>query len=260
MACAGLHLLQPLALGASARRSALATLEPSGALARLELVGDDEEILAALSDPPAVLAVDAPLAVPNEAGQRDAEQILAWCDAPTFPVSRRRMERVLGGMRGVALAPALRGRAGTLVETLPELVLRQLAWERQHPRTQPAPGLADYRVAWLSVRAPAYRPKGAGRARPEGLAPAHDLLAGVLDLGGWAPARDPDGWQALHDAARLDALACAYLALRLHREGARGTVALGAPERGQVVVPADAALRNRVAVNSERLRAEGRIP
>jgi hypothetical protein len=255
----GLHLLQPLGLVASERRSALAEVDAQGRLMRLELLGDDAEILAALPPAPALVAVDAPLAVPDEEGQRDVERVLAWCDVPVFPVSRRRLRLVFGGARGVDLAGRLAAGGRTVVETLPDLVLRQLAWERGRPEGAPPLDLADYRAAWLTVRAPAYRPKAAGRARPAGLAPARALLADALDLRGWPPAADPDDWTALHDAARLDAIACACVALRLHRDRETLTATLGTPERGRVVVAADDNLRGRLAVNLARLRAEGAI-
>jgi predicted nuclease with RNAse H fold len=255
----GLHLLQPLGLVASARRSALAEVDESGRLLRLELLGGDDEIIGALPPAPALVAVDAPLAVPDEEGQRDLERVLAWCDVPVFPVSRRRLRQVFGGARGMTLAPALGADGRAVVETLPDLLLRELAWERERPPGTAPLDLADYRAAWLAVRAPAYRPKAAGRARAAGLAPARALLADALDLGGWAPAADADDWSALHDAARLDALACACVALRLHRDADALTATLGAPERGRVVVAADANLRGRLAVNLARMRAEGTI-
>jgi predicted RNase H-like nuclease len=258
VAVGGLHLLQTLPLVDSPRRSALACLDDSGRLRSLELLGDDAEVLAALPDDLEVLAVDAPLVVPDETGRRDVEHLLLWCDAPAFPVSRRGLRQVHGGTRGADLAGRL-AAGRRVVETLPELVLRQLAWERAHPRGTPPPPLAEYRAAWLGVRPPRYRPKGAGRAAAPGLRPAFALLADVLDTAGWAPARAPDAWEALHDAARLDALACAYLALRLVREGEVGTVVIGTPERGQLVLPADASLRARLEVNLARLRAEGAV-
>ena len=241
----------------SPRRSAVAALDAEGRLEALELVRDDDEVAAAVPAGAAWVCVDAPLAVPNEDGSRDAEKVLAWCDVPAFPVSRRRLARVHGGARGVGLAPALARPGRRVLETLPDLVLRELLWERDHPAAAPAMDLGDYRAAWLGVRAPAYRPKGGGRARPGGLAAAHTLLAGVLDLGGWAPRPGGDDWDAVHDAARLDALCCAYAAQRLARGGAAATV--GDVRSGQVAFPADANLRARVALTIERLTAEGAI-
>lgn len=257
MRVAGIHLLQPLDLVGSARRSAVARLDGAGRLEALELVGGDAEVAAAVPEDAAWVAVDAPLAVPNVDGSRDAERVLAWCDVPAFPVSRRRLERVFGGARGVALAPALARPGRELRETLPDLVLRELEWEREHPPGAPALDLADYRPAWLGVRAPAYRPKGRGRARPAGMGRAHELLSDVLDLGGWAPDPDGDDWAALHDAARLDALCCGYVALRLAR--GEGAATIGDPASGQVAFPADANLRGRVALTLARLGAEGTV-
>ncbi len=146
-----------------------------------------------------------------------------------------------------------------MVETLPGHVLRQLLWEREHPLGAPPLPLADYRALWLPLRPPEYRPKGAGRARPAGLLPAHRLLAEVVDLGGWVPAADTDDWGAIHDAACLDAIACAYAAWRLQALGDAASVTVGTPERGLVVLPADANLRDRLALNLERLREEGAV-
>lgn len=252
----GLHLLQPLDLVATPRRSALAEVDSAGRLMRLELVAADEEILAALPPAPALLVVDAPLVVPNADGSRDLERVLGWCDVSVFPVSARRLDRVMGGARGVVLAPRLRADGRRAVETVPDLVLRQLAWEREHPPGQPDMALVDYRKAWLGVRAPVYRPKGRGRAKHAGLAPAAALLAGALDLDGWSPRASEDDWQALHDAALLDAIACAYAALRAARDEA---VTLGGPERGEAVLPADRNLAGRIALHLGRLRAQGAV-
>lgn len=259
MRVAGIHLLQTLRLVGSPRRSAVAVLDGDARLVALRLADDDDAVIAAVAPEAAVVAIDAPLAVPQERGQRDVERVLAWCDIPAFPVAGARLARVHGGARGVALAPRLAAWP-RVVEALPDQVLRQLAWERAHPPGVPAPSLADYRAGWLGLRPPGYRAKGPGRARPARFAPAHALLAGVLDLDGWAPDPAPaDDWAALADAARLDALACAYLALRLAREGASGTVTVGTPARGEIVLAAGASLRERVGVNLERLRREGAV-
>lgn len=253
----GIHLLQALDLVASRRRSAVARVDLAGRLDALQLVASDDEVAGAVPPEAAWVVIDAPLAVPNEDGQRDAERVLAWCDVPAFPVSRRRLERVHGGLRGPGVAAALARPGRRVHETLPDLVLRELAWEREHPAAAPPLPLAGYRAEWLGVRAPAYRPKGAGRARPGGMEHARDLLAGALDLGGWAPRPGGDDWEGIDDAACLDALCCAYAAVRLAR--GEGTATAGDPASGAVVFPADANLRARVEATRARLAAEGAI-
>ncbi len=233
------------------RPSCVAGLDAGGGLGLLTLAGTDAELVAAVPDGVRVLAVDAPLVVPNTAGQRPVEQLLAWLDAPAFPNSVARLTQVYGGLRGVGLRERLAGRAGRLVEALPELILRELAWEAGHPLGAAALPLADYRAAWLGVRAPRYRPKGRGRAVAAGRAPAAALLARVIDLAGWVPVADPDDWQAIADAARLDALACAYAAWRLLTMPGQSLL-LGDPA-AHLVVPADANLRARADLHLQRL-------
>ena len=253
----GVHLLQTLGLVGSGRHSAVARLDPEGRLTALDLADDDDDLFARIGAGPGTLAIDAPLVVPDETGQRDVERVLAWCDVPAFPVSRRRLHQLHGGARGVALAPRLAAAGREVREALPDLVLRQIAWERDHPPGSPPPDLAAYRAAWLGLRAPVYRPKGAGPGRAGGLVPAWRLLAEVIDLGGWAPDADGDDWRALDDAARIDAICCAYTALRMADPEA--AMSIGTPERGRVAFPADALLRGRVALTLARLRDEGSV-
>lgn len=257
MRIAGLHLAQSLEHARGRPRSAIAEVDGAGRVTRLVLAGSDAEILAALPGAPALVVVDAALAVPNADGRRDLEVVLSWCDVPLFPTSRRRLERVYGGARGVSLAAQMAARGLAAVEASPDLVLRELLWERSHPADAPPLELRTYREAWLGVRAPAYRPKGRGRARPAALAEAHALLAGALDLGDWAPAPDPGDWEAIEDAARLDALACAYAGLRHLVLG--DSLLLGTRERGRILIPADRNLAGRIALHVERLRAQGAV-
>ena len=258
MRVAGLHLLQPRELVSSPRPSVVAVVDIEGRLASLAEAADDDGVVAALPEDAAALVVDAPLAVPNEGGRRDAETVLAWCDVPAFPVSRARLRRVHGGARGVGIARRLEAPGRLLAETIPDLVLRELLWEREHPPGAPALPLEEYRTAWIRVRPPAYRPKGAGRARPEGIRAAWSILAEALDLGGWTPAGGDD-WAHIADAARIDALCCAYAALRAVRDGGAWSITLGTPARGVVTAPADGNLRERVALHLVRLRAAGSI-
>ena len=111
----GLHLLAHFDLIDSPRRSVVARLDADGRVRGLDDAADDDEGIALAGAHAAdVVVVDAPLAVPDATGRRDAEQVLAWCDVPAFPVSGRRLETVYGGARGVALAPRLAagGRGG----------------------------------------------------------------------------------------------------------------------------------------------------
>ena len=253
----GLHLVAHLGLVSSPRRSVLARLDASGRLAALETAAGDDEVAALVASHDARLVVaDVPLEVPEGGGRRDAEAVLAWCDVAAFPVSARRLETVFGGARGVGLRPALTAGGRRAVEALPDQVLREIVWERDHPPDGPPLDLGDYRAAWIGVRAPRYRPKGEGRARPEGVLEAWRILSEAVDLGGWSPAPAPDDWAAIADAAVIDAVLCAYAGLRL-RAGTGVTV--GSPGRGVVALPAGADLRARLAATTERLAAEGTI-
>lgn len=253
-ASAGLHLEQRPERDRDRRPSVLATLSADGRLLSLQPLGTDEEIVAAV---PAglPLAVDAPLAVPNDAGSRDAERVLAWLDVPAFPSARRRLLALHGAIRGEELRPRLAARAGRVVESLPDATLRQLVRERDG-----GPGADDllgYRESWLAIRPPRYRPKGPGRADPRGTVAAAAILATAVDLGGWTPRADAGDWEAIAEAAAVDAIACAVVAGRL-ADTPRSLV-VGDAAHGEIALAADAAMRARAAVNLARLRSEGRI-
>lgn len=260
MEIVGIHLIQTLTLVSTPRRSVVARVGGDGTLVSLARAGEDDELLAHLPATADIVVVDAPLAVPDDRGQRDLERVLAWCDAPVFPASRTRLHKVFGGMRGVDLAPRLDERTTQGAwEASPDQVLRQIIWERSHPVGEPAIDLGDYRAAWAALRAPVYRPKAAGRARAQGLLPAWELVNSVLDLGGWTPTDAPDDWAAIDDAACIDALCCAYAGLRALGGAGGGATRLGTAERGRIVVPADANLSNRLELTLGRMRAEGVI-
>ncbi|MCB9011846.1 MAG: hypothetical protein H6531_08455 [Actinobacteria bacterium] len=253
----GLHLQQGLSLIETPRPSVLAELDLTARLTRLVVLDTDEAILDAMGDGQGVVAVDAPLAVPNRGGRREFEQVLAWLDVPTFPTSRARLEQLHGGIRGERLAPALESCGWRPVEAVPDFVLRHLIWSGR-PDSATEPDLARFRAGWLECRPPRYRPKGAGRAHPAGIAETAELLARVVDLGDWRPADSPDDWQAIADAAVLDAVACAVSAhVAVHDP--RRSVTIGTRDLGVVVNPAGPHLRQRLEVNLERLRDEGAI-
>lgn len=213
-----------------------------------------EEIVAAIGDEPALVAVDAPLRITNERGRRTIDELLAWLDVPVFPISRARITQVWGASRGEELAAALAVRPQVhLVEAVPDLVLRLLAWQELHEDDHA--DLQQFRTRWLGLRPQPYRPKGSGRARPAAMPGAVRLLATTLDLGGWIPAASPNDWQAITDAAIIDGALCAVTARRV----ITGHGAILAPaDGGPCAVPTVPVLMERIDINAERLSQEGR--
>ncbi len=254
MRAVGLHLSALLPPHPS-RPSALARVDEAGRLTDVVDLATDADVLAAVPRD-SLLAVDTPLDIPNETGNREIERIVAWCDVPLFPVAGARLDKVLGGRRGVSIAPALRERALRVVEVSPELVLRQILFEESGGISPP--DLAEYRGRWLSIRPPVYRPKGAARAKPAGLEPTARLLGSVLELGDFRLTTDPDDLEAIADAARLDAIASAYAAHRALADPA-AVVLLGAQGRGEMLIPTDPNLRNRLEINLARMAAGGEV-
>jgi predicted nuclease with RNAse H fold len=246
----GVHVMPLLDAIPTPRPSCVVGVDAHGRVDLMCMTDTDDAIVAAVPPEVDVIALDAPLAVANTTGRRPVEAILSWVDVPAFPASTARLTQVYGGLRGVGLAGRLAAIGARVVETLPDLVLREVAWERSHPAHTPPLDLAEYRAAWLAVRPPRYRPKGTGRAVAAGRAPAAALLASVLDLDGWLPVDDPDDWQAIADAAVLDAMACAYAAWRLATDPA-GCIVIPGPGPA-FVAPADANLRERVARHAHR--------
>lgn len=258
MRAIGIHLVQDARRGDAPGRSCVAEITPDNALSGVTLCHSDEDITGAVGADPALVLVDAPLAVPPVQGRRDAEHVLAWLDIPAFPVTPSRMRKVHGGARGPALAGEL-GRQGHVVaEALPDEVLRQAMWERDHPPGGPPLDLGAYRGAWLGVRPPAFRPRG-GRARNEGLAPARELLAGMADLSAWPPATRHGDLADLDEAATVDAVACALLARRILDAPGDRWVVVGDAVAGRIALAAGPEMIERARINIDRLRSEGTI-
>lgn len=257
MRAVGIHLNPEMRRDDPPGRSAVAEIGADGGLVAVRMCRTDAEIRDLVGDLPALVVIDAPVAVPDGAGgRRDAEEVLAWLDIPAFPVTRARLEKVHGGARGPRLEALLTGHQ--VVEGIPDQVIRQLLWEREHPVGSPPLGLAEYRAAWLGVRPPAFRPRG-GRARHDGLAPARDVLADAADLANWpAPERTGD-LAALDEAAAIDAVACAITAHRCLCGPPDAWARIGSAEGGRFLIPAGPDLITRARVNIARLAEEGSI-
>jgi predicted RNase H-like nuclease len=213
--------------------SGAAALEGTPAGARLleppALLGDLDAITAwverAAGAGPAILAVDAPLVVPNPAGRRPAEAQLAAAlgryEAGPHPANRRLLDRG-GGVRGELLAarlavlgfrPAERVAAGEPGRLLTEVY--------PHAAMVGIFGLART----LKYKAKPRRPEELRRAEWRryqalllGLAAADPPLAGheallAADVAA-VRGRALKGYED-----RVDALMCAYVALYAHRWG-----------------------------------------
>ena len=113
------HVGIDLAWGSTAR-TGLAAVDPTGRLLRSTSVVSDEEIddwLAGLPGPVGVVAVDAPLEVPNATGTRACERALASAygryGLGCHVANRSRPWFDPPGGRGAAFCPATSVRTGT---------------------------------------------------------------------------------------------------------------------------------------------------
>jgi len=254
----GVHLVQDARRDDAPGRSAVAEITPDNCLSGVRMCRSDEDIIEAVGTGPALVLVDAPLAVPEVRGKRDAEQVLAWLDIPAFPVTPQRMTKVHGGARGPGVAERLRQEGHVPAEAIPDQVLRQLMWEQEHPEGSPPVGLEAYRSAWLGVRAPAFRPRG-GRARNDGLAPARAILTGAVDPTAWPPPGRDGDLADLDEAAVIDAVACAALARRCIEDRESTWARIGTRDAGCILLAAGPDLIARARVNIDRLLGDGAI-
>jgi predicted RNase H-like nuclease len=194
---------------------------------------------------PAIVAVDAPLCVPNATGRRRAEVELGAAfrryEAGPYPANRRLLARA-GVVRGEALlaqlgahgfrpaATVAAGAPGRLVsEVYPHAAMVGIF---ALPRTlkykaRPGRGPAERLTAWRIYQALLL---GLDQADPP-LAGHNELLAAdVTAMGlGAALKRYED---------RVDALFCAYIALFAHRWGAARCRSFGSLEEGWILTPA----------------------
>lgn len=231
---AGVHL----APHAPDHWSVVALLGDVGSAPKIAYCSTNEDIVTACQGATVVL-VDAPLAVPNETGRRPLEEILAWCDVPLFPVSRERLKRMKRSANGPRLAADLAQPGRLVAEHAPPLTLRQLAWEEFRPPPAPALSLADYRTLWAQLSVPRI---DSASPSATAVANARRLLETALTL--------PDGPL---EAIDLSAISGAYAALRHSERTLGASLDLGTDTSGRVIGPSDGNLRDRVALNAERL-------
>ncbi len=216
------------------RGSGLVVLDERGRLEswayRVELEAVASFCLAQTGDEPAMIAVDAPLCVPNETGHRAVDRALMRLFAGrrlgVHAASRRRLLQAYGGLRGERLVERLAGRGCPVIEVYPHAAL----------------------VAWLDLPAPLAYKRGSRHERLAGLQRLATLLrrrTGAdppLDVDGvpWLP--EPREAAASRAAVErmeslLDALICAHVAAFWHRWGTARCARLGEGETAYLVTP-----------------------
>ena len=224
--------------------SAVVILERERAIAWSDKVGNDEEIIAFLREvireKPALVAVDAPLVVPNEKGIRSCDRELAEAfrryEAAPHPANRLRFG---GKVRGEELTRKLEQEGfvhSPFIEPLRET--RQVVEIYPHPATitlfglektlkyKARPGRSiDFRKAELMRFITLL--KGLEEAFPALHAPAI-LNKDVLPLNG----RKLKAFEDL-----IDALFCAYIALYCWTWGPQKYRVFGNKAEGYIIVP-----------------------
>ncbi|HEY0601405.1 MAG TPA: DUF429 domain-containing protein [Herpetosiphonaceae bacterium] len=219
----------------------------SGRLTHTALLGSDDQVLRFVQeqagDEPAIVAIDAPLSVPNQGGRRPAEveitQMFARYHAGAHPVNRNRLARD-GVVRGEALVEQLlkQGfehrtevtaqvpvRQIIEVYTHPAIVsifdLQRIIRYKARPRRSHAERLAEFRVYQDRLRS-------LSQADPA-LVDTDELLS--VDVGQLIKARLKD----YEDI--LDGVMCAYIAQYLWRWGMTRAQVFGNLEQGYITSP-----------------------
>ncbi len=224
--------------------SAVVVLEGEKAVAWDDEIGSDEEIIAflreVLGEKPALVAVDAPLVVPNEKGLRPCDRKLAEAfrryEAAPHPANRLRFG---GKVRGEELTRKLEEEGfihSPIIEPLRET--RQLIEVYPHPaavtlfglektlKYKARPGRSlDFRKAELKRYLALL--KGLEKASPALYAPAI-LDQDISPLNG-------QKLKAFEDL--VDALFCAYIALYCWTWGPQKYKVFGDKEEGYIIVP-----------------------
>lgn len=213
------------------------------------VLGDNASILDFVADHlgsagPAVIAVDAPLRVPNEAGRRRCDHLVSmeWArfEAGAYPANRRLLAR-RGVVRGEELSAALAARCGCR-ETAP---IPQRGGGRYvcevfpHPAHVALFGLdRTFKYKRKPGRSPALLAAELRRyqAALAALEQADPPLRGHAALTDPVPA-DLRGRLRQEREESLDALTCAYVGWYAWWHGPARQLVYGSPAEGHILVP-----------------------
>lgn len=227
--------------------------EAGGTLVDVALLGDDADVLAYIDRHagagPAVVAVDAPLRVPNTAGRRPAEAAISAAfrryEAGAHPANRRRLA-FDGEVRGEALVQALAAHGFAHTAGIEAGVRdRRVVEVFPHPAMVAIFGL-DRTLKYKA------RPNRSHGARLSEWRRYQALLRGLTaadpPLHGHQPLLDIDP-AALRPARlkdyedQVDALMCAYIGLYAARWGASRCRVFGTLDEGSIFTPVPAEMR-----------------
>ncbi|WP_102127304.1 DUF429 domain-containing protein [Deinococcus planocerae] len=218
-----------------------------GRLLDTALLSDDASVLAFVEahagEGPAIVAIDAPLTVPNVTGRRLAEAevgaVFGRFQASAHPTNRTRLADAAGVVRGEALTQGLEARGFVHDPRIPAgKPVRRVVEVYPHPATVALFGLS---------RTLKYKNKGQAREVMDAAwISLHPHLAALEHAD--PPLTGLDAHLSVNPAAlrgralknhedRTDAILCAYIALYAHRWGLERSEVLGTLEGGYIFTP-----------------------
>ncbi|MDQ3855352.1 MAG: DUF429 domain-containing protein [Chloroflexota bacterium] len=222
-------------------------LDERGSVLRTEHLGTDDsivELVTAHTDAEGcIVAIDAPLVVPNETGQRPCEAALQAAGISVYPANRSLFERTLGGVRGEELVRRLREHGFQLCDRLQQGVPVRACLE-VYPR-------ATIRRLW--GRIPTYKgSKAKAGVLVSGLERLQTLILTELDPPlHWAepplPAQRTPGrllGQLKQRGDLLDAALAAWVGYAAWLPGPQRVETFGTVADGFIVVPLESARRS----------------
>jgi predicted RNase H-like nuclease len=222
-----------------------------GELIATDLLHTDDEIVAWVTEhagESAIVAIDAPLRVPNEAGRRPAEaeisRAFARYHAGAHPANRRRLT-IDGVVRGESLVTQFESHGFT---HRPDVTAGELTRQIVEVYTHPAI------IAFFDLPAIVRYKARPNRTRPQRLMEFGRLQSLLLSLTHGDPALHGADTILTHDLTtltnarlkdyedQLDAIVCAYTAHYLWRWGMARARVFGSFEKGYITTPVPPAM------------------
>lgn len=212
-----------------------------------EILGLVERILPASA--PGLVAVDAPLAVPNETGMRPCDrevgEVFRRFQAGPYPANRRALGRY-GGLRGEIIRQRLQGSGFAHSPDIPrQAAVRQVVEVFPHPATVTLFNL-DRTLKYKARKGRDYQQRWQALGRLRDYLCSLVIAAPPLHVAGELAGMKIDGLRGkkLKEVEDLlDAIVCAYSALYAWHHGPRGYAAYGRgasegdEKAGHILVP-----------------------